>query len=158
MITWCFDELRYKSKQFQTTRIIIAYDGNVVKSDNTISSFLREALKAAVAPLEDVPELYRDWHPGSDGTVLDLVHPSLFPVIYGRTRILRDSVVGLDDCTKRCGEGETLSVPSRLETGLVTVYESRTSAFWNWRAMHDPYSRKFQWLPCEVGFGGDKVK
>lgn len=28
--------------------------------------------------LEDVPDAERDWHPGSDGQVLDLVHPSLF--------------------------------------------------------------------------------
>jgi hypothetical protein len=26
-----------------------------------------------------------DWHPGSNGQVLDLVHPSLYPVVYGRT-------------------------------------------------------------------------
>jgi hypothetical protein len=158
MITWCFDELRYKSKQFQVTRAITAYDGDVVKSDNAIPSSLKQALKAAAAPLENVPKVYCDWHPGSEDTVLDLVHPSLFPVIYGRTKILRDSIVGLDDCVERCGEGDTLEVPPSNEAGLVTLYEPRASAFWNWEAMQDPYSRKFQWLPCEVEFEGDKVK
>lgn len=38
-----------------------------------------------MAVLEDVPEDEKDWHPGSDGRVLDLVHPSLYPVVYGRT-------------------------------------------------------------------------
>ncbi|TFY53754.1 hypothetical protein EVJ58_g9272 [Rhodofomes roseus] len=38
-----------------------------------------------LAPLESVPDSEKDWHPGSDGKVLDLVHPSLYPVIYGRT-------------------------------------------------------------------------
>jgi hypothetical protein len=42
-------------------------------------------LIAAVAPLENVPDSEKDWHPGSDGLVLDLVHPSLYPIVYGRT-------------------------------------------------------------------------
>jgi len=158
MITWCFDELRYKSEQFQATGAITAYDGDVVKSDSAIPSSLQHALKAAAAPLENVPEVYRDWHPGSEDTVLDLVHPSLFPLVYGRTKILKDSIVGLDDCVEKCGEGDTLKVPPSEEAHLVTVHESRDSEFWDWEAMRDPYSRKFQWLPCEVGFEGDKVK
>ena len=38
-----------------------------------------------MAPLESVPESEQDWHPGSDGKVLNLVHPSLYPVVYGIT-------------------------------------------------------------------------
>jgi hypothetical protein len=30
----------------------------------------------------------KDWHPGSDGLVLDLVHPSLYCLVYGRTQAL----------------------------------------------------------------------
>ena len=40
---------------------------------------------AAVSPLEDVPDAEKDWHPGSDNQVLDLVHPSLYPIVHGRT-------------------------------------------------------------------------
>jgi len=29
-----------------------------------------------------------DWRYGSDGQVLDLIHPSLFPLIYGHSRVL----------------------------------------------------------------------
>ena len=39
----------------------------------------------AVAPLENVPDSEKDWHPNSGGLVLDLVHPSLYPIVYGRT-------------------------------------------------------------------------
>ena len=46
---------------------------------------MRAELLAAVAPLESIPDAAKDWHPGSDGKVLDLVHPSLYPVVYGRT-------------------------------------------------------------------------
>ena len=38
-----------------------------------------------MAPLEAVPDSERDWHPGSDGFVLNLVHPALHPIVYGRT-------------------------------------------------------------------------
>lgn len=40
---------------------------------------------AAVKPLEDVPDGMKDWHPGSNGQVLDLVHPSICPLIYHQT-------------------------------------------------------------------------
>jgi len=136
MVTWCLDELRYKSEKFHETGMITVHDGDVVKSDTIIPSSLQDALKVAAAPLENIPEMYRDWHPGSDETVLDLVHPSLFPVVYGRTRILRDSLVGLDDCVKRCGDGMTLQVPSS----------------------QGRYSRKYQWLPCDVSLEGDRAK
>src|SRR5271170_4892881 len=81
MFSYCIGELRHKSKLFQETGAVTAYDGDVVKSDCAISSSLKDALRVAVMPLEDVPSYRRDWHPGSNETVLDLVHPSLFPVV-----------------------------------------------------------------------------
>ena len=55
------------------------------KSDTLIPSSLREKLLAAVAPLENIPDSEKDWRPDSDGLVLDLVDPSLYPIIIGRT-------------------------------------------------------------------------
>ena len=57
----------------------------VWRSDKLISSNLKSELRSAVSPLESVPDSEKDWHPGSDGKVLDLVHPSLFPIVYGLT-------------------------------------------------------------------------
>jgi hypothetical protein len=42
---------------------------------------------SAVRQLEDVPDNELDWHPGSNGKVLDLVHPSLYPIVFGRTLV-----------------------------------------------------------------------
>ena len=126
------------------------YDVGVIKSDSTIPSSLRNLLRATTAPLENVTEARRDWHPDSNEMVLDLVHPSLFPVVYGRTRILKDTIVGLDDCVKKCGEGETLSVPLPEEARL-------SHLMGEWRSQ-DPYSRKFQWLPCEISLKDDNAK
>ncbi|MFB6617565.1 DUF4246 domain-containing protein [Streptomyces sp. NPDC085524] len=59
---------------------VSAVDG-VWQSDTLIDERLRSRLRAAVRVLEEVPEAERDWHPGSDGQVLDLVHPSLFCLV-----------------------------------------------------------------------------
>ena len=39
---------------------------------------MKAALVNGVAVLEDVPDEEKDWHPGSNKQVLDLVHPSLY--------------------------------------------------------------------------------
>ena len=38
-----------------------------------------------MAPLEVVPDPEKDRHPGADGLMLNLVHPNLYPIVYGRT-------------------------------------------------------------------------
>ncbi|RDB26315.1 hypothetical protein Hypma_006638 [Hypsizygus marmoreus] len=73
MVDWCIDEVRYKAKLFEETGAVSVYNGDVVKSDTVIPSSLKEALRKAVAPLEQVPARQQDWHPGSDEKVLDLV-------------------------------------------------------------------------------------
>ncbi|KAF3087185.1 hypothetical protein TWF569_003729 [Orbilia oligospora] len=57
----------------------------VWRADGLIDEELRQQLIDAVAVLENVPEEKKDWHPGTNNMVLDLVHPSLWPVIYGRS-------------------------------------------------------------------------
>ena len=37
-------------------------DAAVIKSDTAISSDLKEALRAAAASLEDIPDRLRDWY------------------------------------------------------------------------------------------------
>lgn len=140
MVDWVIEELRYKARLFQQTGAVSIYDGDVVKSDSAIPESLKKALQAAVAPLEQVLEVYKDYHPNTDETVLNLVHPSLFPLVYGRTRFLAGKIVRLEDCLERCGEGVTSEV-------RVDDKELEGAA----------YSRHFQWLPCNVewtGIGG----
>ncbi|MFJ3582905.1 DUF4246 domain-containing protein [Streptomyces sp. NPDC090127] len=59
---------------------VSAVDG-VWQSDELVDDKLGARLREAVRVLEQVPEAERDWHPGSDGQVLDLVHPSLFCLV-----------------------------------------------------------------------------
>ena len=67
----------------------------VVKSNTIVSLELRMKLRIACKPLEDIPTILKDRYLGSDGKVLDLVDPSLFPLIYGRSRVLLTGKVGL---------------------------------------------------------------
>ena len=111
----------------------------VIKSDNIITDDLKAALLAGAKPLEDVPDSQKDWHPGSDGRVLDLVHPSLWPLIYGRSRILPDKRIGISDCLAHSGMGEI--VPSPIENRSADVAA---------RFENHYLSTNYQWLPCDV--------
>lgn len=130
-------------------------DAAVIKSDTIVHSDLKEALRAAAAPLEDVPDRLKDRHPGSDGKVLDLVHPSLFPLIYGRSRVLSSGRVDLRDCVSHIGKGEIAIPPDATEVDV----DSFGNMYGTWGDT-DPkfWSRAFQWLPCDVKFAGDDAK
>ncbi|KAF1809915.1 hypothetical protein P152DRAFT_383276, partial [Eremomyces bilateralis CBS 781.70] len=146
MFDYCIAELRNKAKQHEDTGIVRVLDivASVVKSDELVPEELRLKLIEAVKLLENVPEKQKDWHPGSDEKVLDLVHPSLFPLIYGVSRVFPTEAekVGVQDCMKRCGEGEVIRAPK----GQFGDYNGFIS-------------RRFQWLPSEVSFqAGGKVK
>lgn len=151
-------ELRDKAKSFQSDGMIeiLDLDAAVIKSDTAISSELKEALRAGAAPLEEVPHRLKDWHPGSDGKVLDLVHPSLFPLVYGLSRVLSSGVVDLQNCVGYIGKGEIITKPDDTE---VNVDRSRAIFNTSWGGTNPKFwSKAFQWLPCDVKFAGDDVK
>jgi hypothetical protein len=151
MMEWVIDELRYKASSFNKTGALSVYNGDVVKSDTAVSEATKKSLQSAVKVLEDIPEIYKDYHPGSDGQVLDLVHPSLFPLIYGRSRVLEDTLIGLDDCLQSTGRG--IVVPIRAEKEQEQSNNQRRGYY---RSNADPpYSMNFQWLPCEVDIAGE---
>ena len=81
----------------------------------------------AVAPLEAVPDSERDWHPGSGGLVFNLAHPSLYPIIFGRT-------IGKVPDSENAG---ILSPPGIEDVKPVFV------------------SKHFQWIPSDSSVGGD---
>ncbi|KAF8993787.1 hypothetical protein BDQ17DRAFT_1252472 [Cyathus striatus] len=140
MIDFIFDELRYKAKLFAQTGVIVVFDREgVIKSDTMVPEELKVALVEAVKPLEGVPDSQKDWHPGSNEKVLDLVHPSLFPLVYGLSRILPRGRMGVEEGLERAGEGVVVSAEKLLSKGRA-------------------YSEKFQWLPCEVNIRGEKAR
>ncbi|MER6784175.1 DUF4246 domain-containing protein [Streptomyces sp. NPDC000658] len=81
-VRYVLAELRYYAdlRDGRTGVEVSAVDG-VWQSDTLVDDELRSRLRKAVQVLEQVPEAEQDWHPGSDGQVLDLVHPSLFCLV-----------------------------------------------------------------------------
>ncbi|MFE2297688.1 DUF4246 domain-containing protein [Streptomyces sp. NPDC059445] len=81
-VRYVLDELAYYAalRDARTGVEVSAVDG-VWQSDTLIDDKLATRLREAVRVLEEVPQAELDWHPGSDGQVLDLVHPSLFCLV-----------------------------------------------------------------------------
>ncbi|KAJ3181491.1 hypothetical protein HDU87_001101 [Geranomyces variabilis] len=105
----------------------------------------KEALLAFVADLENVRDSDKDWHPGTDELVLDLVHPSLYCLRDGTTKVLRTETIDSPaDALRFINAGEVLSVKTR--TPLVNQYQSELGTH---RRLRDPED-KFQWLPTDV--------
>ncbi|MEU1123074.1 DUF4246 domain-containing protein [Streptomyces sp. NPDC005899] len=73
----------YAALRDERTGIEVSAVDGVWQSDTLVDDGLGVRLREAVRVLEQVPEAEQDWHPGSDGMVLDLVHPSLFCLVRG---------------------------------------------------------------------------
>ncbi|GAA4547754.1 hypothetical protein GCM10023097_30340 [Streptomyces collinus] len=83
-VRYVLDELaHYAALRDGRTGVQVSAVDGVWQSDELIDDTLRSRLRKAVQVLEQVPEAELDWHPGSDGQVLDLVHPSLFCLVRG---------------------------------------------------------------------------
>ncbi|GAA5914460.1 hypothetical protein JCM6882_003025 [Rhodosporidiobolus microsporus] len=135
MIKYVLDELEWHEKQLADANGIRASCiDKVYETDTLIPSALRDSLISEVAKLEANPPFgVPDWHPGSNEQVLDLLHPSLWPLRYGITPV-RD--VDAD--------------------GKVTSSVGKAPPPRN--AKHST-SEKYQWLPSdfEVDADGKKV-
>jgi hypothetical protein len=145
-----------------------ALDANccVYMSDTAIEPAVKANLQRGATRLEDAKEVWKDWHPGSDEKVLDLVHPSLFPLIYGRSRVLPRGVVPLYDCEVFSGLGETIPLPSDSQNTEPSDNLDKSSSEdesvpfapgFQFTEKSD-YSDKFQWLPADISYDGGKVK
>ena len=81
----------------------------------------------------------------------------MFPLIYGRTKVLvgQDDVLNLENCIRRTGEGETIPAIEE-DDGLKPPKHERMSDIRY--DLPEQFSRKFQWLPCKIRFEEDEKK
>ncbi|KAF9021581.1 hypothetical protein BDZ89DRAFT_1042723 [Hymenopellis radicata] len=129
MVDYVLEELDGYAKLIDAdTGIEVACYERIWKSDALVPASLRQRLLDAVFALEDVPELEKDWHPGSNGQVLDLVHPSLYPVVYERTQ-----------------ERNTTQA-IRAEIPSYRAFSDAETQF---------YSHKYTWLPSDFHISDD---
>ena len=122
----------------------------MVKSDTLIASTLRASLRAAFNQLVEDQDSSPDWHPGTNDMVQNLVHPSMFPLVYDQSRVLRDEVVGVANAIdKRAEKGEVALTPSPPSPGTQR-WQSPAPGRTHIPASY--WSRNYQWLPASISF------
>ena len=147
---WCVRELRDRATSFERDMYIRTLDSysRCAKSDDIIPTDLRDDLKRALRPLLEVDDDLKDWHPNSDSKVLNLVHPSLYPLVGDRSRILADRRIERDDCLEFFGQGSLV----RSKEKKVPVARRK----WLKEPSQDAFfSNRFQWLPADIQFASD---
>lgn len=72
-------------------------------------------------------------------------------MIYGRTRVLPDRIIGLDDSIESMGLGSIIPAPNDDQIKMFTGNRRRKVGI-------PIFSKNFQWLPCDVEFTDDGCK
>ncbi|KAK9776456.1 hypothetical protein SCAR479_06779 [Seiridium cardinale] len=151
----CIQELRSKARHYEESGLIPTLDAcaSVVKADNLVSVDLHKSLCAAFETLKEEQSSAPDWHPNSNDLVQDLVHPSMYPLVYGRSGVLKDEVVGVVDAIKKwAGKGDIIPKDS-------WTYNAQRDRFrYGVGASEVPpeyWSDTYQWLPSNVAFQDD---
>uniref|UniRef100_A0A0L0P6U9 Uncharacterized protein n=1 Tax=Candidozyma auris TaxID=498019 RepID=A0A0L0P6U9_CANAR len=108
--------------ELEARKFRIGADDKILYSDEAVSDVLAKKFTTLASKFEaSISE--KDYHPGSDNLVVDLVHPSLYHLVYGKTKVLRDgklAVAEFDEAIQHVKKG-------------VADYA---------------VSKKFQWLPA----------
>lgn len=149
-VEYCIEELRHKAEYFKRTSLVPTLDASymAVKSDTLVSPQLQAALKEGFDRLQADQAVNPDWHPNTNETVQDLVHPSMYPLVYGRSRFFEDEVVGVEDAIDKWA-GKGVIIPKWIETRAQT--NVRRSVFGK-NVEYSYWSDDYQWLPANVKF------
>ncbi|KAM5345135.1 hypothetical protein ACJ41O_010997 [Fusarium nematophilum] len=155
-VDYCIEELRAKAEYFKRSGLVPTLDASatVVKSDVMIDEKLKQELRGAFDKLKEDQKASPDWHPGTENRVQDLVHPSLYPLVYGRTRVIQDEVVGVEDAISWAGRGEAISQSTETPS-LVEMRRSIDYGVGGSKVEPTFWSLDYQWLPSNVAFQSD---
>jgi hypothetical protein len=150
----CVRELRNKARYYEKSGLIPTLDAcaTVVKSDKLVSPELLDELSKGFDKLKANQGPSPDWHPNSTDMVQDLIHPSMYPLVYGRSRVLNEEVVGVDDAiSKWAGKGEVIAEADN-QPGHPDYY---TYGVGGGAVPPNFWSDTYQWLPSNVAFQND---
>ena len=166
---WCLTELRDKAAVFKETGLIAVLDSAscIIKSDVLVSRGVLDQLRtgidsflAEMSPGQEPPDLHRVLEPSSSDRIVDLIDPALFPLIYGRTKVLTErGALDLANALASIGQGATAPPPTRepLSQDELSMSMLEYGSPWDHWTLARPYrySHHSQWLPCEVSFTGE---
>lgn len=116
-----YDKIESTRPEFSDKKFKMGPDDRIVFSDEAIDEKTAESFASAVTEFEKVTP--KDYHPGSNNLVVDLVHPSLFHLQYGRTKMVKEGAL------------------------RVVEYEEEVG---NFKKTDFLPLKRFQWLPAEL--------
>ncbi len=108
---------------------------NVYESRSLIPAELKGDLLSGTDILESVSEEEKDWHPGSNGLVLNLVHPSLYCLRIGSSYVY--------------AQNDTGSPARALRLLTEEEYRKDRPDFLTYQHESYAYSSRYQWLPTD---------
>ena len=154
---YCIDELKAKAAHFKQTGLVLTMNSNqnmMVKSDTAVSGELRRELQAAFEKLSRDQAADPDYNPDTAYIVQDMVHPSMYPFVYGKSIFIQDEVVGVQDAIEKwAGKGEVSKDSPYAEP---EQDPDATRGQDNLQHVQDRYwSKKYQWLPANLAFNDD---
>ncbi|KAJ4264300.1 hypothetical protein NW762_005496 [Fusarium torreyae] len=153
---YCIEELRSKAKYFVSSGLIPTLDGprnTIVKSDSYIDQSVHQDLIRSFDTLRADQAENVDWHPRSNDMVQDLIHPSMYQFVYGRTPLIKEEAVGVSNALDFIGQGEPnkgLSAPKTPDWSYGSHYRIGSG-----EVSAEYWSYKYHWLPANVGFRED---
>ncbi|KAH8898840.1 hypothetical protein GQ53DRAFT_791060 [Thozetella sp. PMI_491] len=155
----CLQELRQKAEFFKKTGFVPTLDSisaSIVKSDTAVPPPLHEALRAAFERLAADQGQDIDWHPNSNDMVRDLVHPSMYPLVFGQSQFLPDESVGVLDAVKTwAGLGEAIPAQGPGDTGDLRIGFNGNYAIGGSTIPPEYWSSNYQWIPANMAFQED---
>ncbi|KAK4227016.1 hypothetical protein QBC38DRAFT_536759 [Podospora fimiseda] len=160
-VEYCIQELRHKAEYFNKTGIVPTLDAtfSIAKSDVLVTDELKKSLRDAFSRLQADQISNPDWHPNTNETVQDLVHPSMYPLVYGRSRFFEAEVVGVDDAIdKWAGKGDVIPQgkwgedSTKREQNVFMWYMRRRIIRGGSDIDKEYWSTVYQWLPSNVKF------
>ncbi|KAK0528765.1 hypothetical protein OC835_004551 [Tilletia horrida] len=91
MADFLVDQLQDEAERWHNEQLGVESTGinGVVRSERLLGEDVLARLRELSTQLEESTP-FKDWHPNSNEQVLDVVHPSLYPLVDGVTRVLPD--------------------------------------------------------------------
>ncbi|KAL8821125.1 MAG: hypothetical protein Q9223_000780 [Gallowayella weberi] len=138
----CLQEVLDRAIQFRQHQFVPALDHGVNKADNVVGSDLGTALGKSLRRLERVSG--RDKNYMLQASERFIVDPFLYPLVFGLTKYYSSPGASFRDCIRLSGKGLSRNLISSKENGTLDERHSYK--------IDNAFSKRYQWLPCDIQF------
>ncbi|KNE72558.1 hypothetical protein AMAG_17001 [Allomyces macrogynus ATCC 38327] len=152
-LSYVLQELDWQAEHLP---MIASTDGVFALDDAVPDDVRAELVEQVFALLDNVPDHQKDWHPRSNNQMLDLVHLSLYPLVYGRTRAAITSYVNNLHPEQHAALYPTLARVFECALPLLEQVLGRLAKLtplridptpWNWYDRYDPSATDQKYTP-----------